>query len=59
MEPKDSAVDICGGTAICTCVEQIDSSSRLEALNIYKREEGEWKMTFHMASPVLLGQADV
>ncbi|CAJ1932635.1 unnamed protein product [Cylindrotheca closterium] len=59
MEPTDSVVDICGGTAICRCVEQIDTSSRLEALNIYKREEGEWKMTFHMASPVLLGQADL
>lgn len=59
MEPKDIVVDICGGTAICTCLEQIDSASTLEALRIYKREEGEWKITFHMASPILLGQADM
>jgi len=58
VEPTETLVDICGGTAICKCLEQIDTSSKLEALNIYKREEGEWKMTFHMASPVLLAQID-
>lgn len=55
IEPTDATIDICGSTAICHCVEAIGSSSRLEALNIYKREDGEWKMSFHMASPTLVG----
>lgn len=58
VETTDAVVDICGGTAICKCVEAIDASSKLEALNIYKREGGEWRMVFHMASPVLLGTSD-
>ena len=58
VEPANTVIDIIGGTAICKCLEEIDSSSKLESLNIYKREDGEWKMTFHMASPVLLGQLD-
>ena len=55
IEPVDTMVDICGSTAICHCIEQIGNgnTSRLEALNIYKRENGKWKMTFHMASPIL------
>jgi hypothetical protein len=54
IEPSDASIDICGSTAFCHCVEKIGISSGLEALNIYKREDGEWKMTFHMASPVML-----
>jgi hypothetical protein len=56
IEPADTTIDICGTTAICNCVERInggESGSFLEAINIYKREHGSWKMTFHMASPFL------
>lgn len=53
IEPKETSVDICGSTAICHCVETIGTSSKLEAVNIYKREGGEWKMTMHIASPVM------
>ena len=58
VEPSNTVIDICGGTAICKCLEEIDTSSKLESLNIYKREDGEWKMTFHMASPVLVSADD-
>jgi hypothetical protein len=51
--PKETSVDICGSTAICHCVESIGTSSKLEAVNIYKREGGAWKMTMHIASPVI------
>lgn len=59
VEPAHTEIDICGGTAICKCLEEIDETSKLEALNIYKRENGEWKMTFHMASPVLITDVDI
>ncbi len=51
--PSRVKVDICGRTAICTCVEET-SGGRLEALNIYRREDGSWKMVNHMASPVMM-----
>jgi len=43
IEPSRVKVDICGRTAICTCVEETNGG-RLEALNIYRREGGSWKM---------------
>lgn len=52
--PTDTTIDICGSTAICRCVEHVGETS-LEAINIYKREAGAWKMTLHMASPIALG----
>jgi hypothetical protein len=52
--PTDTTMDICGSTAICRCVEHVGKTS-LEAINIYKREAGAWKMTLHMASPIALG----
>jgi hypothetical protein len=48
--PTDTTMDVCGSTAICRCVEHV-GETRLEAINIYKREAGAWKMTLHMASP--------
>ena len=53
ISPSRVKVDICGRTAICTCVEET-SGGRLEALNIYRREGGSWKMVNHMASPTLM-----
>jgi len=53
ITPSRAKVDICGQTAICTCVENT-SGGKLEALNIYRREGGSWKMVNHMASPVMM-----
>ena len=53
ISPSRVKVDICGRTAICTCVEETNGG-RLEALNIYRREGGSWKMVNHMASPVMM-----
>jgi len=57
IEPAETTIDICGATAICKCVERINNGGKsggaLEAINIYKRQDGNWKMTFHMASPFL------
>jgi hypothetical protein len=53
--PTDTTMDICGSTAICRCVEHVGTTS-LEAINIYKREAGAWKMTLHMASPIALAR---
>jgi ketosteroid isomerase-like protein len=57
IEPIDTQLDICGTTAVVRCIEQIgvgSSKSRLEAINIYRREQGKWKMTFHMAAPIVM-----
>lgn len=51
--PSNVRVDICGRTAICACVEET-GGGRLEALNIYRREGGAWKMVNHMASPTMM-----
>jgi len=53
IKPSRVKVDICGRTAICTCVEETNGG-RLEALNIYRREEGSWKLINHVASPVMM-----
>ena len=53
IRPARVKVDICGRTAICTCVEETNGGV-LEALNIYRREDGSWKMVNHMASPVMM-----
>jgi hypothetical protein len=54
IEPSRAKIEICGPTAICTCMEEINGNiGKMEALNVYKRESGAWKMTLHMASPIL------
>jgi ketosteroid isomerase-like protein len=53
IRPANAKLDICGTTAICSCIEQTPGGGKLEALNIYKREDGIWKMTLHMACPVV------
>jgi len=61
-------ISICGITALCSCTEEItyrrmdkkgdgsESSTpiqKMEALNVYKREDGKWRMTMHMANPII------
>lgn len=50
--PSDTSINICGSTAICRCVENVGETS-IECINIYKRENGDWKMTLHMASATI------
>jgi ketosteroid isomerase-like protein len=54
IEPERVQIEICGATAICSCVEKTEGGGELEALNIYKREDGSWRMTLHMAGPVVV-----
>ncbi|KAL3932662.1 MAG: hypothetical protein SGARI_003904 [Bacillariaceae sp.] len=54
IEPSRTVVDIHGLVALCSCVERTNGGGNLEALNVYKREEGAWKMTLHMASPTVV-----
>lgn len=54
IEPSLPQVDICGQTAICTCVERMNGGGELEAVNIYKREKGHWRLTLHIASPIVV-----
>jgi ketosteroid isomerase-like protein len=53
IEPSRSQIEICGRTAVCSCIEETPGGGRLEALNLYRREGGNWRMTLHMASPVV------
>jgi hypothetical protein len=46
-------IEICGNTAICSCVEQMNGGGELEVVNIFKRERGNWRMTLHMSSPIV------
>ena len=54
IEPSRTQIDICGLTAICSCVEKTQGGGELEVINIYKRENGSWKMTLHHAGPVVM-----
>lgn len=56
IEPERAQVEVCGLTAICSCVEKTEGGGSLEALNIYKREGSSWRMTLHMAGPVVVRQ---
>jgi hypothetical protein len=46
-------IEICGNTAICSCVEQMNGGGELEVVNIFKREHGNWRITLHMSSPIV------
>lgn len=52
IEPSRVRIEICGRTAMCSCIEGTPGGGKLEALNVYQREEGGWRMTLHMASPI-------
>lgn len=54
IEPSRVSLEICGKTAFCSCIEKTSNDGKLEALNIYRREGGSWKMTLHMASPIVM-----
>jgi hypothetical protein len=54
IEPTRSRVEVHGLIALCSCIEKTEGGGTLEALNIYKREEGGWKMTLHMAGPIAM-----
>uniref|UniRef100_A0A7S4IF26 SnoaL-like domain-containing protein n=2 Tax=Odontella aurita TaxID=265563 RepID=A0A7S4IF26_9STRA len=56
IEPSRVHVEVCGMSAIVSCIEETPNGGKLEALNIYRREGGAWRMTLHMASPVILQQ---
>jgi len=51
--PSRVDITICGRTAICSCVEEV-KGAKLEAVNIYRREDGKWRMTMHMAAPRMM-----
>jgi ketosteroid isomerase-like protein len=54
IEPAKVKIEICGKTAMCSCIEQTPNGGKLEALNVYRREDGHWCMTLHMASPIIM-----
>ena len=69
IQPARTKLEVSGPTAICRCLEQVgvesgtmDSSSSegaatasfLEAINVYQRENGQWKISLHMATPVAI-----
>ena len=54
---QETHVNLCGGTiALVTCREVVAGAEGppLEAMNVYRREDGAWKMIVHMASPVIV-----
>ena len=57
IEPSRTKIDICGQTALCSCIEETPGGGKLECLNIYRREDGDWKMILHMASPIVVSSA--
>ena len=46
-------IDICGNTATCTCVQQMNGGGEMEVVNIFKREHGNWRITLHMSSLIV------
>jgi ketosteroid isomerase-like protein len=58
IQPSRTRIDVSGQTALCSCFEETPGGGMLECLNVYRREEGSWKMILHMASPVMIRQAE-
>lgn len=54
IQPSRTRIDISGQTALCSCIEETPGGGQLECLNVYRREDGGWKMVLHMASPVMV-----
>lgn len=52
VDPDRVTIEICGKTALCSCLENTPNGGKLEALNVYRREHGRWRMTLHLASPI-------
>ena len=58
IQPARVKIDIHGQTALCSCMEETPNGGQLEALNVYRREGGNWRMTLHMASPIVMRMTD-
>jgi ketosteroid isomerase-like protein len=56
ITPSRTRIDINGQTALCSCIEETPGGGMLECLNVYRREDGNWKMILHMASPIVTMQ---
>jgi ketosteroid isomerase-like protein len=54
IQPSRTRIDISGQTALCSCIEETPGGGQLECLNVYRRDDGCWKMILHMASPVVV-----
>lgn len=54
IEPTRSHVEVHGLIAMCSCVEKTKGGGNFETFNVYRREEGAWKMTLHMASSTIM-----
>jgi ketosteroid isomerase-like protein len=54
IKPSRTRIDISGQTALCSCIEETPGGGMLECLNVYRREDGNWKMILHMASPIMV-----
>jgi hypothetical protein len=54
IQPNRVKIDISGQTALCSCIEETPNGGQLEALNVYRREGGKWRMTLHMACPIVM-----
>lgn len=52
IDPARAKIEICGKTAMCSCIENTPNGGKLETLNVYQREKGQWLMSLHMASPI-------
>eukprot|EP00542_Grammatophora_oceanica_P014841 CAMPEP_0194032066 /NCGR_PEP_ID=MMETSP0009_2-20130614/5093_1 /TAXON_ID=210454 /ORGANISM="Grammatophora oceanica, Strain CCMP 410" /LENGTH=166 /DNA_ID=CAMNT_0038672393 /DNA_START=201 /DNA_END=698 /DNA_ORIENTATION=+ len=51
ISPSRVQIDVTGTTALCTCIEKTHTGGQLECVNVYRREDGDWKMILHMAAP--------
>mmetsp|Transcript_30103 Transcript_30103/g.45891 ORF Transcript_30103/g.45891 Transcript_30103/m.45891 type:complete len:218 (+) Transcript_30103:34-687(+) len=58
IQPSRTRINICGQTALCSCVEETPDGGKLECLNVYRRERGTWKMILHMASPIIITKGE-
>jgi len=54
ISPAQTQIEISGQVAMCSCIEETPGGGKLEALNIYIRENGSWKMILHHASPIMM-----
>lgn len=53
VAPGRVQVEIHGTIAVCSCAETTGGGGRMEAVSVYKREGGRWRMTLHQAGPVM------
>lgn len=51
IRPTDESIVMLGDSAFVTCIERIGDAELL-ATNIFYREQGQWKIVHHHASPL-------